>query len=111
MSRFSQDDLFFITALITAICVSTAGVIGFLGLIVPHALRRLGIHGHFLLITRSLSLRVPGFLLCSDVFARVIVRPSEIPVGIIMAMVGAPLFLYMARNQIARSGAMKLVAA
>ncbi|MBI3556797.1 MAG: iron ABC transporter permease [Deltaproteobacteria bacterium] len=91
--------IFFMIALMTAICVSTSGVIGFLGLIVPHALRRLGIRGHFLLIPFSF-VSGAGFLLCSDVFARVVARPSEIPVGVVLALIGAPAFLVLARSKI-----------
>ena len=92
--------IFLIIAFLTAICVSTSGVIGFLGLIVPHALRRLGIRGHFLLIPFAFVTGA-GFLLCSDVFARVVARPSEIPVGIVLAIIGAPAFLFLARASIA----------
>ncbi len=94
--------IFLIIALMTAICVSTSGVIGFLGLIVPHALRRLGIRGHYLLIPFSF-ITGAGFLLCSDVFARVIARPSEIPVGVVLAIIGAPAFLVLARTRISSS--------
>lgn len=94
--------LFILVALLTAVCVSTAGVIGFLGLIVPHVLRRIGIRSHYLLIPLAYLIGA-GFLLCSDVLARVVVRPSEIPVGIIMAIIGAPVFLVLARNEHRRS--------
>ncbi|MBI3544446.1 MAG: iron ABC transporter permease [Deltaproteobacteria bacterium] len=89
--------LFIVVALITAICVSASGVIGFLGLLVPHVLRRLGIRGHYLLIPFAF-LAGGGFLLVSDAFARTVARPSEIPVGVILAIIGAPSFLYMART-------------
>lgn len=90
--------LFLLVALMTAICVSTAGVIGFVGLIVPHILRRMGVHSHRALIPVSF-IAGAGLLLCSDVGARMIVRPSEIPVGVIMAIFGAPFFLWVARTQ------------
>lgn len=90
--------LLILVALITAICVSTAGVIGFLGLLVPHILRLLGIRGHHMLIPVSFVTGA-GLLLCSDAAARLIARPSEIPVGVIMAVVGAPFFLILARRQ------------
>lgn len=90
--------LFLLVALITAICVSTAGVIGFVGLIVPHLLRRMGVQSHRALIPVSFVAGA-GLLLCSDVGARMIVRPSEIPVGVIMAIFGAPFFLWVARSQ------------
>lgn len=90
--------IFILVALITAISVSTAGVIGFVGLIVPHVLRKAGIRSHRSLIPLSFVMGA-GLLLVSDVGARVIVRPSEIPVGVIMAILGAPFFLWLARSQ------------
>lgn len=92
-----RKKLFMLTALITAMSVSVAGVIGFLGLIVPHLLRRLGVRSHFSLIPCSF-IAGAALLLCSDVFARVIVRPSEIPVGVVMAILGAPFFLVFAKR-------------
>ena len=88
--------LFILVALMTSICVAASGVIGFLGLIVPHALRRMGVRGHFTLIPLAF-VGGAGLLLCADVVARVVARPSEIPVGVILAILGAPAFLYLAR--------------
>ena len=90
--------IFFLVAILTAVSVSVAGVIGFVGLVVPHTLRRLGIRNHAALIPLCF-LTGAGLLLCSDVAARVVVRPSEIPVGVIMALVGAPFFLWIVRGQ------------
>ncbi len=90
--------VFIIIALITAISVSIAGVIGFLGFIVPHALRRSGIKSHSRLIPIS-YLCGSGILLCSDVLARSLTRPAELPVGVIMALLGAPAFLALFRNR------------
>lgn len=89
---------FLLVSLMTAICVAACGVIGFLGLIVPHFLRRLGVRSHVWLIPIGFFAGA-GFLLCSDVVARVVARPSEIPVGVVMAIVGAPVFLVLARAQ------------
>lgn len=91
--------IFFVVAIITAISVSSAGVIGFLGLIVPHILRRLHISSHLILVPLSFVTGA-GLLLCSDVLARMIIRPSEIPVGVVMSVIGAPVFLYLARKKV-----------
>jgi iron complex transport system permease protein len=90
--------LFVFAALITAVSVSVAGVIGFLGLIVPHALRAMGVRGHHALLPISFVAGA-GVLLCSDVLARVAARPSELPVGVVMAVIGAPIFLILARRK------------
>jgi iron complex transport system permease protein len=90
--------MFFIVALLTAVSVAVAGVIGFVGLIVPHVLRRLGLRHHITLIPVSFLLGA-GLLLCSDVVARLVVRPSELPVGVVMAIIGAPFFLWIIRGR------------
>ncbi|MEW6057784.1 MAG: iron ABC transporter permease [Bdellovibrionota bacterium] len=90
--------VFILVALMTAVCVSVAGVIGFVGLIVPHTLRRLGLRRHFTLIPASF-LGGAALIACSDVAARVVARPSELPVGVVMALMGAPFFLMIARKQ------------
>lgn len=90
--------VFFLVAVLTAVSVSAAGVIGFVGLVVPHTLRRLGVRNHAALIPLCFFTGA-GLLLCSDVAARIVIRPSEIPVGVIMALVGAPFFLWIVRGQ------------
>ena len=81
-------------ALLTAFAVSTAGIIGFIGLISPHVMRLILGPNH-----RSLtpaSALFGGFLLVSaDLLARTVARPMEIPVGIVTALMGAPFFLYL----------------
>lgn len=79
---------------IIAIATSIVGVIGFLGLIVPHLLRILkSSDNRFLIIGSAL---VGGTLLnFADMVARVIVAPSEFPIGVLTAFIGAPFFLYM----------------
>lgn len=90
--------LIVLVALMTALSVSIAGVIGFVGLIVPHSLRKLGVSSHRVLIP-ACFLSGAGLLLCSDTLSRVIVRPSEIPVGVVMTFVGAPFFLAIIRSR------------
>ena len=83
-------------ALTTAAAVAFAGVIGFVGLVVPHILR-LFIGGDY---RRLLALSLPAgaaFLLVADVLARIVLAPQELPVGIITALAGAPFFLWLLR--------------
>ena len=84
--------LFFCAALLTAAAVSSAGSIGFVGLIVPHACRFALGPDHRLLLPASL-LAGGAFLLLADTLARTIVAPQQLPVGVITALIGVPLFL------------------
>lgn len=86
-----------ISALAMAVAVSSVGVIGFVGLIVPHIARILVGPRHARLFFASFLLG--GACLCfADIVGRVCVRPEELPIGIITALLGAPLFVYMIRK-------------
>ena len=86
--------LLIFSSLIAASAVSVSGVIGFVGLIIPHITRLLVGPDHRVLIPTSCL--VGGiFLLWSDTLARVIIAPVELPVGIITACFGAPFFIYL----------------
>ena len=88
------------TALLTAASVATCGIIGFVGLVVPHAVRTVGRPLHRTLL--PLVFVVGGsFLVLSDVVSRTIVRPLELPVGVITALVGVPLFALLLRRTLA----------
>ena len=84
-------------SLATAAAVAFAGIIGFLGLVVPHVLRIIWGADYRQLV--SLSLLAGGStLLLADIVARVIIAPQVLPVGIITALVGAPFFLWVLRR-------------
>lgn len=83
-------------SLVTAAGVSVAGVIGFVGLIVPHIMRLLVGPDHRVLLPTS-ALAGASFLVAADTLARS--GPAEIPVGIVTAFVGAPFFLYLLRTE------------
>jgi ABC-type Fe3+-siderophore transport system permease subunit len=88
------------TALLTAASVATCGIIGFVGLVVPHAVRTVSRPLHRSLL--PLVFVVGGsFLVLSDVVARTVVRPLELPVGVITALVGVPLFALLLRRTLA----------
>ena len=79
---------FFITAsLITAVCVSASGIIGFVGLIIPHFVRKFVGNNHLNLIMLS-SLAGAAFLTLCDTLARTIISPLELPVGVITGLLG-----------------------
>lgn len=83
-----------VATLVTATAVAFAGSIAFIGLVVPHALRRILGPDHRWLIPASLL--GGGALLCvGDLAARTLIAPSELPVGILMTLVGGPLFFYL----------------
>jgi len=86
--------LYFLSALLTATAVSIAGTIGFIGLIVPHMIRALGGRDHRYLIPGAVLLG-GSLLTIADAVARTVIAPEELPVGVIIALIGAPLFLYL----------------
>ena len=88
-----RKGLFFVSALLTASAVTSAGSIGFVGLIVPHACRFAFGPDHRVLIP-AVVLAGGAFLVLCDTLARTIIAPQQLPVGAITAMIGAPVFLY-----------------
>lgn len=97
VGRF-QVELMCIAALMTACVVAVAGGIGFVGLVIPHAARFLVGAAHRRVLAASLLLGA-AFLPAADILARVVLAPTELPIGIITAAVGAPLFI----GQLART--------
>ena len=87
-----RKSLFFCAALLTASAVSGAGSIGFVGLIIPHACRFALGFDHRLLIPAA-TLAGGSFLVLADALARSIVSPQQLPVGVITAIIGVPVFL------------------
>ncbi len=87
-----------LAALITAAAVSISGVIGFVGLIIPHVMRILVGPDHRVLLPSS-CLVGALFLVWTDTLARTIIQPTELPVGLITALLGAPFFLYLLRRR------------
>ena len=88
------------TALLTAASVATCGIIGFVGLVVPHAVRTTFRPLHRTLL--PVVFVVGGcFLVLADVVSRVVVRPLELPVGVVTALIGVPLFALLLRRTLA----------
>lgn len=88
-----------LAALLAASAVSVVGLLGFVGLIVPHTARLLVGSDYRVLLPATLLLGAGTVTFC-DTIARTIVAPVELPVGIIMAVLGAPFFLYLLRREL-----------
>ena len=89
--------LFFGASLLTVIAVTTAGSVGFVGLVVPHMLRLIGARDHRVLI--PFSLLIGGtFLVVADTLARTLLAPQQLPVGVITALIGVPSFIAILRS-------------
>ena len=87
-----------VATLITAASVSVAGIVGFVGLIAPHAVRLIwGQDNRFLLPMAMLA--GAGFMIAADLIGRTIASPSELPVGVVTSFCGAPFFLYLLRKR------------
>ena len=89
---------YLIASLLTAAAVASCGVIGFIGLIVPHAIRMVWGSDHRLLLPACV-LGGGTFLLLADTAARTIAAPAELPVGVITALVGVPIFVLLLRGR------------
>ena len=94
-----------LASLLTAAGVAATGVIGFVGLIVPHGVRILVGADYRVLLPLSF-LAGAVFLTLADILARTVMSPAEVPIGVITAFVGVPLFLLLLRRSMgARPGA------
>lgn len=82
------------TALLTAALVSSAGAIGFVGLVLPHAARALTGSGHRRLLPVT-ALAGAVFLVWVDTLARTVLDPQEVPVGVVTALIGVPAFVFV----------------
>ena len=89
-----QRWLLLCSAVLVAAGVAISGVIGFIGLVVPHLMRLLVGPDHRVLLPASL-LAGASLLLLADLAARLVLAPAELPIGIITALLGGPFFLYL----------------
>lgn len=93
-----QVALYFLASLATAVAVMEGGAIGFVGLVIPHLLRLAGVHDHRFLVPMT-ALAGGSFLTLADTAARTVVAPIQLPVGVITALLGAPLLLLLLARQ------------
>jgi iron complex transport system permease protein len=84
-------------SLITGAAVAVSGVIGFVGLVIPHAIRLAGGSDNRLVVPAS-ALAGGAFLLAADTVARTIIAPRELHIGVISALIGGPVFIYLLRR-------------
>jgi iron complex transport system permease protein len=99
-----RRELFVTTSLLTGVMVALSGSIYFVGLVVPHAVRLLLGSDHRRVLPGSL-LAGAAFLILVDLLARYLLRPQELPVGIVTAVIGAPVFLIlMSRRRLSETG-------
>jgi iron complex transport system permease protein len=85
-------------SLATAAAVAFVGIIGFVGLVAPHVMRRIGAPRHRALLPAS-AFGGAALLVLADLGARTLVRPAELPVGIVTTLLGGPFFLWLLRKQ------------
>ena len=89
-----KKTVFFTSALLTGAVVSVSGMIGFVGMVIPHAMRLLTGADHRLLLPAS-ALVGGMYLMAADTIARTLLAPTEIPVGVVTALAGGPFFIYL----------------
>lgn len=87
-----------VSSLLSAGAVAVVGLLGFVGLIVPHSMRLVIGSDHRVLFPAS-ALAGAGFVMLCDTFSRLVIRPAEMPVGVIIALIGAPFFLCLLRER------------
>jgi iron complex transport system permease protein len=92
-----------VAALLTATAVTLSGLVGFVGLLVPHAVRLVAGPSHRLLLPAS-ALGGAAFLVVADLLARTLLAPLELPVGVLTALVGGPAFLLLLKRSRAAGG-------
>lgn len=86
--------IYIVASLLTAVAVTQAGAIGFVGLVIPHMLRLAGGSDHRLILPGS-ALAGGALLVLADTLARTVLAPRQLPVGVVTAAIGVPLFLYL----------------
>jgi len=86
--------VFLLASMLTAAAVTTAGTVGFIGLVVPHLVRLASGEDHRVLVPGA-ALLGGGLLVLADTLARTLLAPQQLPVGVVTALVGVPLFLFL----------------
>jgi len=102
VERLKKISIVLISAM-TGVAVSICGVVGFVGIVVPHLLRIVIGPGHRMLLPASVCLGAI-LLIIADTIARVLAAPAEVPIGILTAVLGAPFFLFILLRQRALIG-------
>jgi iron complex transport system permease protein len=95
--------IYVLASLLTAVAVTSAGTIGFVGLVVPHMLRLRGLRDHRALLPAA-ALLGGSLLVLADTLARTLLAPRQLPVGTLTALIGVPTFLYLLYHSRERYG-------
>jgi iron complex transport system permease protein len=93
----ARTGLYFLSSLLTAVAVTTAGTVGFVGLVIPHLVRLAGNADHRTVVPCS-ALAGGSLLVIADTLARTLFAPRQLPVGAITALLGVPLFLLLLKR-------------
>jgi iron complex transport system permease protein len=96
-TRQLRYQIFFLASLLTAGAITLAGSIGFVGLVIPHLVRLIIGNDHRFLLPGSAMLG-GALLIIADTLARTVLAPQQLPVGVLTALIGVPLFLYLLRR-------------
>ena len=96
--------LYVVTSLIAGVTVAVSGIIGFVGLVIPHVLRLSLGNNHRVTLPVGL-LWGAAFMVAADLLARVAVAPQELPIGVVTAFIGGPIFLFLIHRRAYRYGA------
>lgn len=86
--------LLLVVALVVAVCVSFSGIVGFIGLVVPH-ICRMAISSHLKILLPASAMIGAILVTIADTFARILVAPAELPIGLLSSLIGVPFFLYL----------------
>ncbi len=97
-TKLVMNETYILTSIMVGSIVSVSGIIGFVGLIIPHISRMILGQDYRLIIPSSFFIGAM-FLIIADTIARTIISPSEIPVGAVTALIGAPVFIYLLRKR------------
>ncbi|GBD92000.1 hemin transport system permease protein HmuU [bacterium BMS3Abin04] len=97
-TKFIKNSSYVLSSLLVGAIVSVSGIIGFVGLIVPHVSRMLFGQDYRIIVPSSFFIGA-SFLMLADTLARYIIAPAELPVGAITAIIGAPIFIYLLRKR------------
>ena len=92
--RKVRSDIIISSAIIVGLSVALAGIIGFVGLVIPHLVRMIGGVNHNFLLKGSI-LAGALIMIFSDLLSRIIIQPAEMPVGLITSAIGSPFFLWL----------------
>lgn len=96
--RFVKTMFYLFGSLLVGIVVSVSGVIGFVGLLIPHVTRLLFGSDNRMVLPSSFLIGA-SFLILTDTLARTIISPTELPVGALTAIIGAPIFIYLLKRK------------